>query len=106
MIPEDILEESKQGIDSSISCKFDKIVYKDNVNDKTYSFRYFRPFKLDWRMLLNHPNGEPVVVTVSNAHGVTLISSVSLLPTMTYPQVNKLLKGRYIACMKIPKKAH
>ena len=61
MIPEEILEESKQGIDSSIPCKFDQIVYKDNVNDKTYSFRYFRPFKLDWRMLLNHPNGEPVI---------------------------------------------
>ena len=24
------------------------------------SFRYFRTYKFDWRLLLNHPNGEPV----------------------------------------------
>ena len=59
MISEDILEESNQGIDSSYPCKFDQIVYRDNVNDKTYSFRYFKTFKFDQR-LLNHPNGEPV----------------------------------------------
>ena len=33
-IPEDMLEESIQGIDSSIPCKFDQIVYRDNVKDK------------------------------------------------------------------------
>ena len=38
-IPEDMLEESKQRIDSSIPCKFDQIVYMDNVKGKTYSFR-------------------------------------------------------------------
>ena len=38
-IPEDMLEESNQGIDSSIPCKFDQIVYRDNVKGKTYSFR-------------------------------------------------------------------
>ena len=38
-IPEDMLEESNQGIDSSIPCKFDQIVYMDNVKGKTYSFR-------------------------------------------------------------------
>ena len=60
LIPEDILEESEQGIDSSIPCNFDQIVYRDNVKGKTYSFRYFRTYKFDWRLLLNHPNGEPV----------------------------------------------
>ena len=41
-IPEDILEESRQRIDSSIPCKFDQIVYMDNVKGKTYSFRYLK----------------------------------------------------------------
>ena len=59
MICEDILEESNQGIDST-PCEFNQIVYRDNANDKTYSFRYFRTYKFDWRMLLNHLNGEPV----------------------------------------------
>ena len=57
LIPEDILEESDQGIDSSTPCNFDQIVYRDNVKGKTYSFRYFRTYKFDWRLLLNHPNG-------------------------------------------------
>ena len=38
-IPEDMLEESKQRIDSSMPCKFDQIVYMDNMKGKTYSFR-------------------------------------------------------------------
>ena len=38
VIPEDMLEESRQRIDSSIPCKFDQIVYMDNVKGKTYSF--------------------------------------------------------------------
>ena len=59
-IPEDMLEESNQGIDSSIPCKFDQIVYMDNVKGKTYSFRYFKVYKFDWRLLMNHPNGEPM----------------------------------------------
>ena len=46
-IPEDILEESKQRIDSSMPCKFDQIVYMDNVKGKTYSFRYFKAYKFD-----------------------------------------------------------
>ena len=59
-IPEDMLEENNQGIDSSIPCKFDQIVYMDNVKGKTYSFRYFKVYKYDWRLLINHPNGEPM----------------------------------------------
>ena len=42
LILEDILEESEQRIDSSTPCKFDQIVYRDNVKGKTYSFRYFK----------------------------------------------------------------
>ena len=59
-IPEDILQESEQGIDSSIPCKFDQIVYRDNVKGKPYSFRYFKAYKFDWRLLMDHPNGEPM----------------------------------------------
>ena len=33
-VPEDILEEVEQRIDSSIPCKFDQIVYRDNVKGK------------------------------------------------------------------------
>ena len=43
-IPEDILLESEQNMDSSIPCKFDQIVYRDNVKGKTYSFRYFQAY--------------------------------------------------------------
>ena len=60
LIPEDILEESEQRIDSSTPCKFDQIVYRDNVKGKTYSFRYFKAYKFDWRLLINHPNVEPM----------------------------------------------
>ena len=59
-IPEDILEKSEQRIDSNIPCKFDQIVYRDNVKGKIYSFRYFKAYKFDWRLLMNHPNGEPM----------------------------------------------
>ena len=38
VIPEDMLEESRQRIDSNIPCKFDQIVYMDNVKGITYSF--------------------------------------------------------------------
>ena len=54
-----MLEESKQGIDSSMPCKFDQIVYMDNVKGKTYSFRYFKAYKFDWRLVMNYQNGEP-----------------------------------------------
>ena len=59
-ISEDILQESEQRIYSSITCKFDQIVYRDNVKGKTCSFRYFKAYKFDWRLLMDHPNGEPM----------------------------------------------
>ena len=46
LIPEDILEKSEQEIDSSTPCKFNQIVYRDNVKGKTYSFRYLRLINL------------------------------------------------------------
>ena len=60
-IPEDILEESKQRIDSSMPCKYDQIVYMDNVKGKTYSFRYFKAYKFDWRVVMNYQNEEPML---------------------------------------------
>ena len=63
LIPEDILEESEQRIDSSIPCKFDQIVCRDNVKGKPPSFRYFKAYKFYWRLLMNHPNGEPMECT-------------------------------------------
>ena len=62
-IPEDMLEESRQRIDSSIPCKFDQIVYMDNVKGKTYSFRYLKAYKFDWRVVMNYQNEEPMLCT-------------------------------------------
>ena len=62
-IPEDMLEESEQRIDSSKPCKFDQIVYIDNVKGKTYSFRYFKAYKFDWRVVMNYQNEEPMLCT-------------------------------------------
>ena len=62
-IPEDMLEESRQRIDSSIPCKFDQIVYMDNVKGITYSFRYFKAYKFDWRVVMNYQNEEPMLCT-------------------------------------------
>ena len=61
VIPDDMLEESRQKIDSNIPCKFDQIVYMDNV--KGYSFRYFNAYKFDWRVVMNYQNEEPMLCT-------------------------------------------
>ena len=63
VIPEDMLEESRQRIDSNIPCKFDQIVYMDNVKGITYSFRYFNAYKFDWRVVMNYQNEEPNLCT-------------------------------------------
>ena len=62
-IPEDMLEESRQRIDSNIPCKFDQIVYMDNRKGITYSFRYFHAYKFDWRVVMNYQNEEPMLCT-------------------------------------------
>ena len=40
--------------------QFLTVTFVQTFSGKTYSFRYFRTYKFDWRLLLNHPNGEPV----------------------------------------------
>ena len=74
-IPEDMLEESRQRIDSSMPCKFDQIVYMDNVKGKTYSFRYFKAYKFDWRVVMNYQNEEPCYV-----HALEVDSIISSVP--------------------------
>ena len=59
-IPQDMLEESRQKIE--IPCKFDQMVYIDNVSGITYSFRYFHAYKFDWR-IVNYQNEEPMLCT-------------------------------------------
>ena len=61
--PEDMLEESRQRIDSNIPCKFDQIVYMDNVSGITYSFRYFHAYKFDWTVVMDYQNEEPMLCT-------------------------------------------
>ena len=63
VIPNDMLEESMQKIDSKIPCKFDQIAYMDNVSGITYSFRYFHAYKFDWRVVMNYQNEEPMLCT-------------------------------------------
>ena len=63
ILPNDMLEESRQKIDSKIPCKFDQIVYMDNVSGITYSFRYFHAYKFDWRVVMNYQNEEPMLCT-------------------------------------------
>ena len=63
VIPNDMLEESRQKIDSNIPCKFDQIAYMDNVSGITYSFRYFHAYKFDWRVVMNYQNEEPMLCT-------------------------------------------
>ena len=35
----------------------------DNVKGKTYSFRYFKAYKFDWRVVMNYQNEEPMLHT-------------------------------------------
>ena len=62
VIPDDMLEENRQKIDSNIPCKFDQIVYMDNVSGITYSFRYFHAYKFDWRIVMDYQE-EPMLCT-------------------------------------------
>ena len=72
VIPEDMLEESRQKIDSNIPCKFDQIVYMDNVSGITYSFRYFHAYKFDWMKSPCYVHALEEGSTVNNAHGTIL----------------------------------
>ena len=63
----DMLDEGEQSVDSNKPSKFDPIVTVDNAKGKTYCYKYFRPYKYDWRLLLTNDNGEPIECTCSRA---------------------------------------
>ena len=39
----------------------------DNAKGKTYCYKYFRPYKYDWRLLLTNDNGESIECTCPRA---------------------------------------
>ena len=51
----DMLDEGEQSVDSNKPSKFDPIVTVDCkiLKGKTYCYKYFKPYKYDWRLLLN-----------------------------------------------------
>ena len=63
----DMLDEGEQSVDSNKSSKFDPIVTVDNAKGKTYCYKYFRPYKYDWRLLLTNDNGESIECTCPRA---------------------------------------
>ena len=56
----DMLNKGEQSVDSNKPCKFDPIVTVDNAKGKTSCYKYFRPYKYDWRLLLTNDNGESI----------------------------------------------
>ena len=67
----DMLDEGDQSVDSNKPSKFDPLVKVDNEKGKTYCYKYFRPYKYDWRLLLTNDNGESIECTCPRAgiHG-------------------------------------
>ena len=63
----DMLDEGEQSIDSNKLCKFDPNVTMDNAKGKTYCYKYFRPYKYDWRLLLTNDSGESIECTCPKA---------------------------------------
>ena len=63
----DMLDEGKQSVDSNKLCKFDPNVTVDNTKGKTYCYKYFRPYKYDWRLLLTNDSGESIECTCPRA---------------------------------------
>ena len=63
----DMLDEGEQSVDSNKLCKFDPNVTVDNTQGKTYCYKYFRPYKYDWRLLLTNDNGESIECTCPRA---------------------------------------
>ena len=63
----DMLDEGEQSIDSNKLCKFDPYVTVDNEKGKTYCYKYFRPYKYEWRLLLTNDNGESIECTCPRA---------------------------------------
>ena len=58
-----MLDEGEQSVDSNKLCKFDPNVTVDNKKGKTYCYKYFRPYKYDWELLLTNDNGESIKCT-------------------------------------------
>ena len=63
----DMLDEGEQSVDSNKPCIFDPITTVDNTKGKTYCYKYFRPYKYDWRLLLTNDNGESIECTCPRA---------------------------------------
>ena len=63
----DMLDEDEQSVDGNKPCKFNPIVIVDNTTGKTYHYKYFRPYKYDWRLLLINYNGESIECTCPRA---------------------------------------
>ena len=59
----DMLDKGEQSVDSNKPSKFDPIVTVDYAKGKTYCYKYFRPYKYDWRLLLTNDNGGPIKCT-------------------------------------------
>ena len=82
----------------------------DNEKGKTYCYKYFRPYKYDWRLLLTNDNGESIECTCPRArihdkkcvwyNPTTLISQIL---EMIFPKVNKQHKEKSMICTKTPK---
>ena len=62
-----MLDEGEQSVDSNKLCKFDPNVTVDNAKGKTYYYKYFRPYKYDWKLLLTNDNGESIECTCPRA---------------------------------------
>ena len=105
----DMLDEGEQSVDSNKPCKFDPIVTVDNAKGKTYCYKYFRPYKYDWRLLLTNDNGESIECTCPrarihdrNVSGITPTTSIYQILEMIFPQVNKWHKEGSMICTKTP----
>ena len=59
--------EGEQSVDSNKPSKFDPIVTVDHAKGKTYCYKYFRPYKYDWRLLLTNNNGKSIECTCPRA---------------------------------------
>ena len=59
--------EGEQSVDSNKLCKLDLNVTVDNKKEKTSCYKYFRPYKYDWRLLLTNDNGESIECTCPRA---------------------------------------
>ena len=77
---------------------------------KTYCYKYFRPYKYDWRLFLTNDNGESIECTCPRARihdkkcvwGITPITSISQILEMIFPKVNKQHKEKSMICTKTP----